>query len=183
MNPTKIVVRTYKLKYIVLQWIGRFFLGLNILLILTAIFNIEASAKDIVTFTFGITIFVVIDILLIKRSYFHKKWIGIFKDYVLILADTPVHSIKMIADKSGKTESEVTSNLQYLINKRFFYNARIDYKNKCLVLPGEDEKKPSDKNIETVSAICDCCGGLNHLPQNMQIICRYCGNIVKKNPH
>lgn len=113
-----------------------------------------------------------------------------FKKYVAHLSIDPTASLENIAISTGTSVDVVKKNLQFMINKNFFYNAYIDANNNRLVLPSmknnmnQTEQKTSVNNVtpdvqeRIVYSTCYCpkCGGINQIIQGSVAECDFCGS-------
>lgn len=103
---------------------------------------------------FLIPFFIVIGVMLIFFSTKRKKLIKNYKRYAGILPNIPTGSINTLALTLGTSQNIVKENLIKMIDKKYFTNSYIDYKNNCIVfLDCSNFHLPqtnTQKNISTI---------------------------------
>ena len=133
---------------------------------------------------------IALGVFLIKRGADGKKLVESFHEYVRILSGDPENKLSNLAEGTNQPVQTVKKNLQSMIKKKFFTDARIDEENGRLVL-GENtfgmlNKKVSDTiaanepvDVELVTVTCSACGGKSNIPVGRSCPCEYCGTILR----
>lgn len=121
-----------------------------------------------------------------KRSKLVKE----FKKYVCYISNDPSGSIEGLAAAVGSSEDVVKKNLDTMINRNYFRNARVDQRTNCIVFENKAKKQsnhPDKKGnemgntlqIEYTTVTCKCCGGINKIVKGSVTECEYCGSPIK----
>lgn len=141
-----------------------------------------------VSFVFVTAAFIAVGVLLIIDSRKRKKLIKEFRDYVMVISNTPNGYIPNIAASLGVSEDIVKEKLEAMIEKKYFVNAFIDKRSNCIVLnnhhaPTQNSFAQNYNSFTDVAkeetVICKNCGGVNTVVKGKTIECDYCGSPIK----
>ncbi|MGN1015444.1 MAG: hypothetical protein ACI4PL_00445 [Faecousia sp.] len=156
---------------------GVFLTGFFSVAILGFFMSGARSSTDISAFLLCV-LFVAWGIYLISKGSKRKKLGRAFRVYTQILADAPRISLYTLAEETETSLDVVRSNLQWLIRKGFFENAKIDDDSNSLILRGRrsTERVP---DAEMLCIKCKACGASCMVPRGQYTPCEYCGTMVK----
>lgn len=115
-----------------------------------------------------------------KRNMLYRM----FRKYTGRLTSDPERSIVALA-KSVKVDGKtVRNNIEYLISRGWYANAKVDLKNKRMIFANEVKApvKPKEDCFDASLPIVTCkrCKGQNYDPKGDLSICYYCGSKIKK---
>lgn len=141
-------------------------------------------------------IFDVIGIVLILFSRKRSKLIKEFKKYVSYISADPSGSIANLASSVGTSQDVVKKNLELMIKRKYFVNARIDQGKNCIVI-GSGAKSNQENQVQAnqaqtqtqtasqsapkiqyVTVTCKCCGGINKVAKGSVMECDFCGSPI-----
>jgi len=153
-----------------------------ILLVLMGLFvSNSIRIYEIIT----VVLFLSIGIGFIVVGNNRKKFRLSFQEYVKIVSNEPVGSIRRIATQKGVSFNECKNQLQDMIDKRFFENAYINEEGDRIIIPissfnkiDKDELR-INKNEAYVTCFCPKCKGVNLKIKKRQTKCDFCGFIIK----
>jgi len=118
-------------------------------------------------------------ILLIRRGIRNKLRVRRFKQYVNFISVLSITSIDELAAKMGKSSQFVNKDLQTMINKGFFCNAKIDpFANEIIIGSGIVTHEDEISLDVAVELSCEACGARVIVAKGRQIICEYCGSLI-----
>ncbi|MEA4921539.1 MAG: hypothetical protein VB078_11570 [Clostridiaceae bacterium] len=137
-----------------------------------------------------VAIFVLCGILLIMASVKQTNLIKAFRKYVSFLSSDETGSIESLALAAKMPENVVLSNLQKMIDKKYFPSAYIDLETRSIVFSNRPKNNTSnisreqpavitDQDTVIVTATCKGCGGVNHGVKGSVGECEYCGSSLK----
>ena len=148
----------------------------GIAMLLAIIFG--SSSKSGADISAGLTfcwVMLVIAVLFILHGVIVKSRIRRFKKYIGLIADADTYSIAVLAGATGQKESFVKTDLQTMINKKFFTNAQIDAQSGQLIFGGlYSPPPPPSPPPEMQSVTCPSCGAPNMKPKGTDALCAYC---------
>ena len=138
--------------------------------------------------------FDVIGIVLILFSRKRSKLIKEFKKYVSYISADPSGSIANLASSVGTSQDVVKKNLELMIKRKYFVNARIDQGKNCIVIGSgvkSSQQNGTQSNqaqtqttaqsmpkIQYVTVTCKCCGGINKIAKDSVMECDFCGSPI-----
>jgi len=114
-----------------------------------------------------------------------KTRIRRFRQYVSLISAHNMTSIDLLASNTKQTSAFVKADLQTMINKRFFTNARIDSATNSIVIQGQPpassvntqaQAQPA-AGVQMVTFSCRGCGASGTKPQGASAHCEYCGSV------
>ena len=121
-------------------------------------------------------------------AFFAKRnfdFIHQFKRYVAAISKIPTGSISDIAAALKTSVDEVKTNLNLMIQKKFFADAYIDHDTNCIIFAKKQEQsKSTNTNINTsnmVTVTCKGCGAVNTIQKGTVGECDYCGTPIEEN--
>jgi uncharacterized membrane protein YiaA len=105
----------------------------------------------------------------------HKKKVlqNNFKRYIGLIS-MDITSIPLIAQHTNQSVDHVKANLNKMIYRHFFADARIDEQRNEIVIAGRVKEAP--KEAEMISVKCEACSGVSLRPVNGSGVCAYCGS-------
>lgn len=139
-------------------------------------FSIEVS-QEVKTGSEGFIIAIVmfiIGVLCILKGIEIKRRIKRFRKYVSLISIQNMTSIDDLAVNIQKTANFVKTDLQKMIDKKFFVHAVINIKTNQIIImidPKLQEK--------TRGAVCEYCGARGKVTDGQINECEYCGSILK----
>lgn len=189
-----------KAKIVLSQIIATIQLIIGIFLIFLAV--VGGLGQDTISSTdiTMVVIFILGGILLIIASVKRKKLIRSFRKYVSFLSSDESGSIESLALATKMPENVILSNLQRMIDKKYFPSAYIDLETRSIVFPNRPQNSASnisheqpavmtdtvitdavitDKETVIITATCKGCGGVNHGVKGSVGECEYCGSSLK----
>jgi len=173
-----VVVSTIMGKVLSILGYGIAILGL--LIIIT--FVTDGDYADLHIF---IIVLVIPGVILIILGARIKRRIRRFRTYVSIITGG-MDSLDIIAVQTKRAPDFVVSDIQMMINKRYFSNAIIDFVNNRVIMlgrptPTDMHVPPTPTNYQSVfkNATCSGCGA-NHIKEQGEVVtCEYCGSPIK----
>lgn len=164
----------------ILGWIFAIFWLIGLIAISTS-----SPAGDAAAGTIICLIFIAISIPFILYGRKVKYSIKRFRRYVDIIITGNETNIDNIAGTIMRPVDFVISDLQDMINKKYFANAYIDRGTHEIVINNRKENinsfqvqdesnEAEDTNIQIVE--CKCCGAKNRVSSGSSGICEYCGS-------
>ncbi|MDE7205808.1 MAG: hypothetical protein K2N90_01355 [Lachnospiraceae bacterium] len=146
--------------------------------------ELEVSTTIISIIVLGIGVYLII------VSKKRKRLRLSYKKYVAALSVDPTGSIQSLAATVGVSADVCRTDLQKMINKKFFDNAFIDKINDRFVIPVELSGESrvgnyqdaivngSHSNVEYVACDCPNCGGANRIIKGQTAECDFCGSPI-----
>lgn len=114
----------------------------------------------------------------IKANKFSRQGI-LFKQYINMIINSHITSIKDISSKMRKQVDDVCIDLEIMIQRDIFQGANIDYSNYQIVLTELNTNSLTDKPIKRKNITCSSCGAQNEVIIKKESRCEYCGTILK----
>jgi glucan phosphoethanolaminetransferase (alkaline phosphatase superfamily)/DNA-directed RNA polymerase subunit RPC12/RpoP len=107
-----------------------------------------------------------------------------FRKYTSNLTADPERSIVTLAKTIKADGKNVRNNIEYMIQRNWYPNAKIDLKNKRVIFTNEviapvKLRAESFDPAEPMVA-CKYCRGLNYDPKGDLAVCYYCGSKIKR---
>jgi hypothetical protein len=115
-----------------------------------------------------------------KRSLLYRM----FRKYTSNLTADPERSVVTLAKNINADGKTVRNNIEYMIERSLYPDAKIDLKNKRLLFLKEVKApaKPKAQGFEDSARMVTCrrCKGLNYDPNGDLATCYYCGSKIKR---
>lgn len=110
-----------------------------------------------------------------------KKMIRRFKTYVSLISIKRLTSLDLIANATNLSVNFVRTDLQKMIDKKYFKDAYIDRDTNEIIIAHDFPAQPvqtyqSNNNLEMQSVTCSGCGAANVKPKGSAGSCEYCGS-------
>lgn len=145
-----------------------FFFGMAIL----GFFISDTSSEDIPAFVVCVAL-TAWGIYLIARGAKRGKLGKAFREYIQLLGNAPRISLDALAEETGASPDAVRRNLQWMLRKGFFENAKLDDTSNSLILRS---RVPGG---EMLRVRCSSCGAPCMVPLGRHATCEYCGTMLK----
>ena len=159
------------------------------ILLLFSVFGIIISTSkiEVSTITF-IIIMLLICVGLIMKGRQIKQRIKRFKHYVSLISAQHLTSLDRIAAACGQSVDFIRSDLQKMIDKKFFAHAVIDILSHQIIIGGgaaptvnmpyvqQQAQYAAQPSLEAFT--CSGCGASGVKPKDIPGSCEYCGSIV-----
>jgi glucan phosphoethanolaminetransferase (alkaline phosphatase superfamily) len=167
--------------------IAGYFFG--ILFFITMIVGLNDNTAEAGGRTAGIImclILVIINVLLILKGRKTKRRIRRYRKYVNLISVEQIRSLGELASATSQSVDFVKSDLQKMIDKKFFVNACIDLSTNEIRIgdaspqvkkAGTPAAEQPPEEMETVQ--CSGCGATNVKPKGKTSVCEYCGSPLK----
>ncbi|WP_026478758.1 hypothetical protein [Alkaliphilus transvaalensis] len=152
------------------------FYGLTVLTSMGSIFTYDGF-KDIIFFTFialipGLYLFFAGN----KLSSRNK----LYREYIRLIDDVGVNSIKNIGNTVNKTTENVKDDLRSMINLGFLWNHFIDDDHGLIVNKNAIKRNSEEAvTIERINVKCDSCGATSKIIKGIATECQYCHTILQ----
>lgn len=194
MNNSKVAITVSKTIGLVQMLVGIiivFMFGLCTIMCLT---DKEFLADTGIAFLIFCLVLSAVGVWLIVLSRKRNKLIKEFKKYVAAISCDPNGYLPDIAASLGIAENKLKTDLELMINKKYFANAFIDYNSNCIVVvnrPNQSTNTTQNQNtstysppvspdaVEMVTVTCRGCGGINAIQKGIVRECEYCGSSIK----
>ncbi len=110
-----------------------------------------------------------------------KKMIRRFKTYVSLISIKHLTSLDLIANSTNRSVDFVRTDLQKMIDKKYFKDAYIDRDTNEIIIAHDLPAQPVqtyqfNNTIEMQSVTCAGCGAANVKPKGTASSCEYCGS-------
>jgi len=126
--------------------------------------------------------------LLIVLGARTKRRIRRFRTYVNIISNGE-DDLAIIAHHTNKTVQFITKDIQKMINKRYFYNAVLDFANNKVImiarsapinnmLSNEEHTHQQDPYSAFETCTCPGCGAMRTKERGVIVSCEYCGSSI-----
>ena len=116
-------------------------------------------------------------VLLIVSSIRRKHMVKEFRKYVGIISASHNGSFELIAKETNTPVNKVQSNIEWMVSKQFFYNARINLVDDCIDIPGLTEVKDHIIKEATFKVVtCKYCGARTSIEEGKITPCPYCSS-------
>ncbi len=181
IKKSKVKLVTDNLLAVIAQIIGTVLIFINSALLITAIIEIfeEVNNTDTIVMI-SVIIFLlallIAGIFLLRWGNDIKMLSKTFKNYVCVMSAGSNGKLEYIANIVGENQKKVKSNIEKMINKRYFVNAYIDESKKELIIAGQSL---SNANLlEAVNTTCRGCGAVSSNLISEETYCEYCGALL-----
>ncbi|WP_041139612.1 Rpo12/RPC10 RNA polymerase subunit family protein [Beduini massiliensis] len=101
-----------------------------------------------------------------------------YKRYINLVVNNQLSEISKIASALSLSSSQVTHDLQSMIDNGYLANAYIDRSRNQIILT----QKPVNQGIDTAALetyVCSSCGAKNEIYAGSPKVCEYCGTVLK----
>ena len=193
MNRSKAAIAVSKIASII-QMLAGVFIVFTFGLCTIMYFTDAEFQSNGISFLVTCLIIDAIGIALILFSRKRSKLIKEFKNFVGYISEDPSGSIANLASAMGTSQDVVKNNLELMIKRKYFVNARIDLGKNCIVI-GSGAKSTQQKvqqsnttgaaaaavnmpKIQYVTVTCKCCGGINKIVKGNVAECDFCGSPI-----
>ncbi len=101
-----------------------------------------------------------------------------YKRYINLVVNNQLSEISKIASALSLSSSQVTVDLQNMIDNGYLANAYIDHSRNQIILT----QRPAGQKTETSvmeTYVCPSCGAKNEIYAGSPKVCEYCGTVLK----
>lgn len=152
------------------------FYGLSLITYLGSIFTSEGFT----TIILATVIFLLPGIYLFVLGQSLTSRNDLYREYIRMIDEVGVNSIRNIASSLNKTTAEVKGDLQNMINLRFLSNHFIDDENQLII--NKNVLRTNAENnvvIEKIDVKCNSCGATNKIIKGVATECQYCHSLLQ----
>ena len=145
------------------------------------IFNPEESLSLMIGLTIFFGVASALCIFFFIDSLKRKRMLKDFRKYVGLISVSHNGSFSLISSETGDSVATVQRKIEWMVDKNFFNNARINLIDDCIDIPGITEVK--DHIIrEATYAACTCkfCGATSKIQVGRVTPCPYCSSPLQK---
>ncbi|MDR2733645.1 MAG: hypothetical protein LBC99_03245 [Spirochaetota bacterium] len=158
----------------------RSFIG-YVLVFFSILMLIVGSSDDISDEAVGVSFFffvilLAIGVLSIRKGMRIKRTVKRYKIYVSLISAQNIVSVSRIATATGKSVEHVRSDLQDMVEKKFFSDAVIDVVADEIVIRSKSVVLAEQMTHETFQ--CHTCGGSSRIMKGAPRFCNYCGSAL-----
>jgi len=118
-------------------------------------------------------------VFLVVKGIQIKRRIKRYRYYVSLLSTQNIHSVDIIAQKSGHTCEFVVEDIRILIKKSFFINAYIDEAANEIIIGGDTERCAATPEAQKKVVVCNGCGANTFTIVGQITQCEYCGSYLE----
>lgn len=184
-DKTAVFQKSSVLKYISYVLIG--FGAISIILTLTG--QMEQTVDGVTTVVTGSDmifyivvslLFIAGGVLILRKSRSIEAERKQYRDYISLIVNSKVTSIAKISSTLAISATQVTQDLQNMIDKGYFQNAYIDKTKQCIVLENHSQNVTTQENIDNDfrTVVCPGCGAQNVIKGHGTTECEYCGTLL-----
>ena len=101
-----------------------------------------------------------------------------YRRYINLVVNNQLSEISKIASALSLSSSQVTVDLQNMIDNGYLANAYIDHSRNQIILT----QRPAGQKTETSvmeTYVCQSCGAKNEIYTGSPKVCEYCGTVLK----
>ncbi|MCL2392249.1 MAG: hypothetical protein FWC66_06515 [Oscillospiraceae bacterium] len=183
MNTSKVAITTSIIFGKIASIVGYTLGPISLFLVIFALVDLHAVGA-VVALVFFLLLLALSVFLIIKGAQ-TKRRIKRFRQYISLISVHHMTSIDNIAANTSQSAAFVRSDLQQMINKKFFCNAYIDALTNEIVIGGTATNVASQaSNISAPQGqlrvtTCVGCGATNSVIEGQVAKCEYCGSPIQ----
>ena len=183
MNTSKGAVVASSITGKIASILGYIVGGFSLLIIIFGMTDLESEGA-VPALIFFIIIFI-LSILSVRKGLSIKKRLLRFRKYVELISVDQITSLENIAASTSQSIDFVRSDLQKMIDKKYFANASLDLRSGEIIIGGGNapakasaEFTAQNSHVSHETVKCPGCGATNVKPIGAVSSCEYCGSVL-----